>query len=210
MDEREQTHMENKNTVKTTDVFQRSLSAGYWFLLDTLIQRVLVFGTFFITARLLVPADYGIIALAMIYPSLLDGLTAIAFETALTQKKAGEEMPYLNVAWTFNLLRNILLFCVVFLTAPFVAHFFHADNFVLLFQLSGLTLFIQGWSNIGQLLFVKALDFKKLFLRDMAMYGTNSLVSISCALLFHSYWALFAGNAAGILAAAISTQPKAR
>jgi hypothetical protein len=80
MDEQEQTRAGSKDSAKTNDVFQRSLSAGYWFLIDTLVQRVLVFGTFFITARLLVPADYGIIALAMIYPSLLDGLTAIAFE----------------------------------------------------------------------------------------------------------------------------------
>lgn len=187
------------------DALQKSLSAGHWFLADTLIQRVLVFGTFFITARLLTPADYGIIALAGIYPALLDSLTAIAFETALTQKKSGEEKTYLDVVWTFTICRNIFLFCIIFFTAPFVAQFFNAEEATLLFRLGGLILFIQGFGNIGQLYFFRNLEFKKVFLRDMTLYITNSAVTITAALMLHSYWAVFLGSVAGIFAAAIST-----
>lgn len=197
--------MNEHNDLKKNDALQRSLSAGHWFLMDTLMQRVLIFGTFFITARLLTPADYGIIALAAIYPGLLDSLTNIALETALTQKKQGEEKPYLNAVWTFYLLRNTLLCGIVFFTAPLIAHFFHNDDMVLLFRVSGLSLFFQGWTNIGQVLFIKNLDYRKLFLRDLAMYGTNSITSIIGAVILHSYWALFIGNAAGILAATVST-----
>jgi PST family polysaccharide transporter/lipopolysaccharide exporter len=184
---------------------QKSLSAGHWFLVDTLMQRVLVFGTFFVTARLLTPADYGIIALAGIYPALLDSLTAIAFETALTQKKTDEEKPYLDVVWTFTILRNALLFFFIFFTAPFVAQFFHAEHATLLFRLGGLILFVQSFGNIGQIYFFRHLDFKKVFLRDMAMYGTNATVTLVTAYVFRSYWAIFAGSVAGILAAAIAT-----
>lgn len=183
--------------------FKRSLAAGHWFLIDTLMQRVLVFGTFFITARLLTPADYGIIALAGIYPGLLDSLTAIAFENAVTQKKSGEEKPFLDAVWSFGILRNSLLFCIIFFTAPFVAQFFHAEHATLLFQLSGLVLLIQSFGNIGQIYFFRNLDFKKVFLRDFAMYGTNAVVTLWSAYIFRSYWAILAGSIAGILAAAV-------
>ena len=203
-EENKRSHEQSINS-EGGNTLQDSLAAGHWFLADTIMQRMLVFGTFFVTARLLTPSDYGLISLAAIYPGLLDSLTAIALDNAVTQKKPGEETPYLSAVWTFNFLRCALLFCIVFFTAPLIAHFFHTENSIFLFRISALYLFFQGLTNIGQIYFFRNLDFKKVFFRDMAMYGTNSLVSISCALLFHSYWALFAGNVAGIVAATIST-----
>lgn len=193
------------NQSENSETLQKSLSAGHWLLVDTVIQRILVFGTFFVTARLLTPADFGLIALAGVYPGLLDALTAITFENAVIQKKPGEEKPYLDVVWTFNISRTILLFCIIFFTAPIAAHFFRADNATLLFRLGGLTFLLQGWTNIGQIYYVRAIDFKKIFLRDMATYGINAVCSIVAALLLHSYWALFIGSAAGFSASTIYT-----
>jgi O-antigen/teichoic acid export membrane protein len=123
----------------------------------------------------------------------------------LIQKKAGEEKPFLDAVWTFGVLRNILLFFVVFSTAPLVARFFHTENATLLFQLSGLIYLIQGFGNIGQIYFWRNLDFKKVFLLDLSMYGTNAVATLITAYFFRSYWAIFVGNAAGIFAAAMST-----
>jgi PST family polysaccharide transporter len=71
--------------------------------------------------------------------------------------------------------------------------------------MGGLILFVQSFGNIGQIYFFRNLDFKKVFLRDAAMYGTNAVVTLVVAYWFRSYWAVFAGSVAGILAAAIST-----
>jgi PST family polysaccharide transporter/lipopolysaccharide exporter len=123
----------------------------------------------------------------------------------VTQKKEGEETPYLNVVWTFNFLRYTSLFCIVFFTAPLIAGFFHSQDAILLFQMSGVYLFFQGLTNIGQIYFFRNLDFKKVFLRDLAMYGTNAVVTLWTAYIFRSYWAILFGSVAGILVAAIST-----
>lgn len=196
-----------KHTVhsKPERILERSLSAGYWSLLDTILQKVLIYGSFFITARFLSPADYGVIALALIYPNLLDSLTAIAFDTALTQKKSGDEHAYLSVVWTFNILRSLVVFILVFITAFFVARFFHSMDALLLFQLSALPLLLQAFANIGQIYFFRYLEWKKVFIRDMASYGTTAIVTVSLAILFHSYWALFIGSVSGMLAAVIAT-----
>lgn len=190
---------------KPEQILERSLSAGYWSLLDTILQKVLIYGSFFITARFLSPEDYGLVALALIYPNLLDSLTAIAFDTALTQKKEGEERSLLSVVWTFNLLRSAIVFIVVFFTSFLFAQFFHAENALLLFQLSALTLLVQAFANIGQIYFFRKLDFKKVFIRDMASYGTTALVTVVLAIALHSYWALFIGSVSGMLVAVITT-----
>ncbi len=191
--------------IKKEEALSRSLNAGHWFLVDMVMQRILVLGTFFVTAHLLTPADYGLIALAGVYPTLLDSLTAIAFENALTQKKTGEETPYLNVVWTFSVLRYSTLFFVVFFTAPLAALFFHSTDAMLLFRLAGLYLLFQGFTNIGQIYFFRELKFKNVFLRDAAMYGTTVVVTLIGAFLLHTYWAIFFGYVAGIIAATITS-----
>lgn len=188
---------------KTT--LQKSLTGGRWYLLNIIIQKILVFGTFFITARLLAPADFGLITLAALLPTLIDNHTAIGFETALIQKKAGEERPYLDATWTFNLLRALISFIIIFFSAPLVANFFHAPDALLLFRLSGLSVLMQGFTNIGQIYFSKELDFKMIFIRDMWILCTTSVVTLAGAVLLHTYWALFIGNTAGVAAATIAT-----
>ena len=186
-------------------VLTRSLSAGYWSLLDTIMQKVLIFGSFFITARLLTPADFGLIALAAIYPNLLDSFTAIAFDTALTQRKSGEERMYLSVVWTFNILRSFVVFILVYASAFVFARLFHTPDTLLLFQLAALPLLIQSFANIGQIYLFRELELKKIFIRDMVSYVTTAIVSVATAFILHTYWALFIGNIMGMIAAVIMT-----
>lgn len=201
----EYTNAQNQTPGDTGSVLQKSLKAGHWSLLNSVLQRVFIIGSFFITARLLTPQDFGTIALAALYPNLLSAFTAIAFDTALTQKKEGEEKPYLNIVWTFDVLRSVLVFGIVYFTSPYLATFFHVGDAVLLFQLSAIPVLIQGFVNVGQIYFFRRLDFKKVFLRDIANYGTAAMVSIIAAVSLHSYWALFIGSTSGVFMALVAS-----
>ncbi len=191
--------------VTQLNVLNKSLSAGHWFLLDVFFQKILIYGSFFITARYISPEAYGLIALATIYPALIESLSAIAFDVALTQKKSGEEKPYLDSVWTFNLMRVFFVGIIVFISAPYVAHFFHSENALLLFQLSALPVFLQSLSNIGQIYFFRNMELKKVFIRDMINYGVTAIITITLAITMRSYWALFLGTISGIACAALST-----
>lgn len=180
-----------------------SLTAGRWSLLNTIVQNALAYLTFFITARLLTPADFGLIAVAAIVPGLLDSFTAIAFGSAAIQKRSGEEVPYLNAMWTFEVLRAVSIFLVVYMSAPFIAAFFHAEEFTPLFRFGGLVFLAQSASNVGQIYFFKNLDFKKVFIRDLVWKGSLAALSIGLALLLRSYWALFVANVLATVAASV-------
>ncbi len=187
------------------DVLTRSLSAGRWSLADTILQNVLAYGTFLITARLLSPGDFGIISIVVIVPNLIDALTALSFDNALVQKRAGDEVPYLNVSWTFSVIRGSVIFALAFVLAPILAPVFHAEHYLFLFQLSGILLFIQTFSNIGQIYFFKTLDFRRVFWRDCTMALTQTLVTIGAVLLLRSYWGLFIGDIASSIAVVVAT-----
>lgn len=186
--EKSTSHSEGKRTLG------KALSAGHWSLLNTVMQKVFVFGTFFVTAHILTPGDFGTIAIIAIVPNLIDAFTALSFESAVVQKKNGDEKQYLNAIWTFNILRSLVMFSAIFFVAPYVANFFHSTEGVLIFQLSGFVILVQSLGNIGQIYFFRDLNYKKVFLRDLATYATMSVVAIVGAIYFKSYWALFYAN----------------
>lgn len=181
-----------------------TLAAGRWSLTNTIAQKVLTFGTFFILARLLVPADFGVVALLAVVPNFIEGVTSLAFDMALVQRR-GDVGPYLNVIWTFTVLRGIALFLFVFFTAPYIAHFFHIEYAVTALRFAGIGSLLQGFMNIGQTYFFIDLNLKPIFLRDLTLRITYAVSTIVLALIFHSYWAPFIGNFISIFAVVIAT-----
>lgn len=174
------------------DTLTKSISAGQWALANTAAQRLFVFGTFFIVARILTPADFGLIAIIAIIPTFLDGSTALAFDTAAFQK--GNLERYLDVIWTFTILRGFAIFALVYFAAPLAAAFFHVEYALTLLRFAALGVLIQSFGNIGQTYFFKDFDFRSVFLRDLTFKASYALATIVLALLLHSYWALFWGG----------------
>jgi lipopolysaccharide exporter len=172
-----------------TDTLKKSLRAGNWAFINVLAQKVLMYGSFFILARLLTPLDFGIIALIAIVPTLLDGVTSFAFDTAAVQ--GGNIGRYLNVVWTFNILRSTLIFICIFVGASWIATFYRIEAYEYIVRFGGLAVLIQSFGNIGQTYFFVDMDFKKVFLRDMVTSISYAIVALGIAWFTHSFLALF-------------------
>jgi len=172
-----------------TDTLKKSLHAGNWAFANVLAQKVIMYGSFFILARLLTPLDFGIIALIAIVPTFLDGVTLFAFDTAALQ--SGNMGRYLNVVWTFNILRSGVIFICIFIGAHWIATFYRIEELESVVRLGGLAVLVQSFGNIGQTYFFVDMDFKKVFLRDMVTSISYAVVALSIAWYTHSFLALF-------------------
>ncbi|MDP3784894.1 MAG: lipopolysaccharide biosynthesis protein [bacterium] len=172
----------------------RTIAAGRWSLFGLIFQKIIGLGTFFILARLLAPQDYGVITIVLMLVGVLDTLSVPGFERALIQKK-GEIKEYLDVFWTFNLLRAVLIFFLIFLLAPLIGKFFQITDLLALaiLRFSGLIILLQALANLGSLFFFKKLDFKNIFIRDTGGQIAFAAVAIGWALFSPSVLALFLG-----------------
>ncbi len=173
-------------------VLKKAIRGGKWMFLKTLLEKVISLASFFVLARLLFPEDFGIMSLILVVPSLLNLITTIGFEFTLIQSKE-DPKKYLNEAWTFNILRVLVIFVIMFFSAPLVASFFHLEKAIWAVRLSGVFFVISSLGNIAQLYFFKDIDFKKIFIRDIAVTLSYSLVAIGIAIFYRSFWALFFG-----------------
>lgn len=186
-----------------TDTLKKTLHAGNWAFANVLAQKVIMYGSFFVLARLLTPEDYGIIALIAIVPTFLDGITSFAFDTAALQR--GNMERYLNVVWTFNILRSSVIFLCIFFAAPWIATFYRIEAFESIVRFGALSVLIQSFANIGQAYFFTDINFKKVFLRDIVSSISYAVVALSIAWFTHSFMALFIAGFMSMFFAILAT-----
>jgi len=185
-------------------ILDLSIAAGRWQLTNTIVQQLFVLGTFLALARILPPREFGIASLILLVPTFIDGITTFNLDTSALQKKEAMGR-YLNVLWTFNILRVVSIFVLTLALAPFLARYFKIEEAQTALYFAGAVVLMQGLVNIGQNYFFLHFDFRRIFLRDTITKATYAIFSIALALIYHSYWALFLGNILSTACMAFST-----
>ena len=105
-------------------VSRRKVFSGlFWVYLETICAQAVTFVVTIILARLLSPADYGIIALVMVFVNVANVFVTSSFSFALIQKNDADDLDYQTMFW-FNIVVSFLLFAVLFVIAPTVANYY--------------------------------------------------------------------------------------
>lgn len=151
-----------------------------------------------ILARILAPSDFGLMGTALLVMAALDAFSQTGFQMALVQKKKGIKK-YLNTTWTVLIIRGIILFAILFIIAPYVAIFFNEPAAKSVIQVSGFSILLQAFANIGIIYFYKELEFNKQFIYEYSGIFTDFLVAIFVAVTLKSVWAFVFGSLAGNL-----------
>ncbi|MBA7668555.1 Lipopolysaccharide biosynthesis protein WzxC [subsurface metagenome] len=178
----------------------RKVSKGIiWVTVGMICGGGLSFVSAIIVARLLVPSDFGLMAIAMAMISLSQQATTTGFQSALIQRQKKPE-DFLNTAWTFELARYLVLFLIIFLTAPLFASFFKEPRTVAILRVISLSLVFQGLCNKEE-----NLDFHKQFILEIVPLIANILVVIPLAFILRNVWALvWASLTSGVVACTTS------
>jgi len=127
---------------------------------------------------------------------VLNQFTAVGFRKALVQRK-NEIKTYLDSAWTLGIIRGLVLYAILFLSAPLAAYFFESPQAVTLIRVIGFSMIINAFANIGTVIFQKELDFKKSCLLLNSGTFADATVAIILTVIFRDVWALVAGQLVG-------------
>jgi lipopolysaccharide exporter len=154
-----------------------------------------------VLARLLVPDDFGVIAMASVYAGLIDVFLDLGVVAALIHKGQCDDDDY-STAWTIRMVQGAVAAMIIFATAPLVADYYKDPRVVgVLYVMAG-TIVIAGLENIGIVAFQKNMQFG----RDFQFFFLRRIIGfvVTLALAWHlkSYWALpigaLIGRAAGV------------
>lgn len=160
------------------------------------IDRLIGIVSTIVLARILVPEDFGIVALAMLVIGLAEVLLDMGVHIALLQNQSPTTAHY-HTAWTIRLIQSVLIIVLVLAAAPFAAAYFEDARLVLVLQVMSLMFLLQGLENIWIVTFQKEMRFDRDFRFMFTKRISGFLVTMILAVLTGSYWAMVIGGLAG-------------
>jgi lipopolysaccharide exporter len=174
----------------------RKIAKGaVWMVLFKLTERGLGLISTVILARLLVPADFGIVAMAMAFIGAIELFTAFSFDTALIQNPSATREHY-DTAWTFNVLFGTSAALLLFALAPLAGRFYSEPRVPAVLFCLALCILVQGFENIGVVAFRKELQFRREFQYRVLRKLAGFVVVVPAAFLLRNHWALVCGQLA--------------
>lgn len=151
-----------------------------------------------VLARLLLPQDFGVIAMASLVVSLADLLFDLGIHATLIQNP--EPTPaHFDTAWTLSLLQAVVVTLALQLCAPLAATYFREPRVQAVIQVLALSLLINGLENMGIVNFQKDMRFGRDYVFLFCKRFSGFVVTLLAAWLLRSYWALVWGTLCGRL-----------
>lgn len=149
-----------------------------------------------VLARLLVPEDFGVVATAMIVITFGQMFWDAGLSKALIQTEDIPEEAGNVVFWT-NTVFGLAMYALLFFAAPRIADFFNIPTSTPVLRVLGLQIVIASLSSVQHALFVRDLDFRRLFWIKLTTALVPGLISIPMAFYGFGVWALVTGALIG-------------
>lgn len=148
-----------------------------------------------IMARLLLPSDYGIVAMAMLVVGLIQAMVDFGASTALLRKGEVSE-DEINSAWSLSVIEGVVVGLLLFAAAPFAAAYFNEPRVQPVLWVLAVSVALACADNVGFVLAQKTFDFSRTYRLAVAGKIIGVLATVLSGLYFRDYRALVTGIAA--------------
>ena len=170
----------------------RMAKGAAWTVAMRVSTRVIGFVSTIILARLLMPEDFGLVALASLFANAVELLGRVNFNVWLIRNPRAMPAHY-DTVWTLNLLRAGLMAGLIAALAAVGAAFFDEPRLEALLYAIALIAFMDGLQSSGVLDFQKELTFDRDFLLMFWPKVGATTAAIVSAFVLRDYRALVVG-----------------
>ena len=172
---------------------RRIVKAGAWVISGKLLARLFDLALLLILSRILVPSDFGLLAIAMAPIFIGEALLELPLVQALIRFK-NPTKPMYDTAFTLSVLRGLALGLILLSLAWPLAAFYSDPRLAPLVCVLALGPALRGTVSPRLVTFMKDMDFTREFALDVAGKIVAFMVGTSIALSTKSYWAIAAAS----------------
>jgi O-antigen/teichoic acid export membrane protein len=173
-----------------------------WMYLGTGATLVIQTAVLVVLARLVTPADFGLMAAALVMTSFGGLLAQAGLDTALVQREHLTDL-HVRTAFGASLALSTLLAVAVFFAAPRLAAVYRLPEITPLIRVLCVVFVIEGLT-LGEHLLLRELRFRPVAMIGVVSFGLGyGLVSIVLAARGWGVWALVGGHIAQAVIATI-------
>lgn len=142
-----------------------------------------------ILARLLLPADFGVIALLTVFVNLAQVFVQSGFNTALIQAKNPDDRDFSSVFYLSLGVAGIL-YVVLFISAPAISAFYNMPSLTRVLRVLSLILFFGAVNSIQNAVVSREFKFKQLFFSSLGAILLSGTIGVYLAYSGYGTWAL--------------------
>lgn len=169
------------------------INSFLWKFLERLFSQGLNLIVQIILARILLPSDFGSLAIIIAVTNFATIFVQSGLATALIQKKDLDDGD-VSTMLTGSLLIALLLFIILFLLAPWISLRYNMPQLNWPLRVLSLTLFLSAINSVQTAILTREMVFKTIFIRTMCAVPVAGTVGIVMALSGFGLWALVAHN----------------
>ncbi|MFT6919473.1 MAG: lipopolysaccharide exporter [Cognaticolwellia sp.] len=157
-----------------------------------------------VLARILLPEDFGIIALAMLFLGLIQILAQTgSAQYLLRVDKLDDDI--INTSWTINFILTSILAVPMIASGFLAAHYYDDPRLINIILTFTFLHFISNWGNPGLAYLRRAQEYTSIVKLSIITKVITVIVVIITALTLQNYWALVVGRAVGTFSGLIGS-----
>ena len=172
-----------------TEIKNKVMHGLFWKILENGGAQGIQFVIAIILARLLSPAEYGLVSIIMIFITIANVVVQNGFSTALVQKRHSDDVDFSSVFY-FSLAIAAAMYVVLYMAAPSIAGFYRSDVLVPIVRVLSVVLFPGAVISVQTAYVSRKMEFKGLFKATMAAVLVSGAVSITMAFRGLGVWAM--------------------
>ena len=168
---------------------QKTVKGILWSTVERFSVQGVQFLIMIVMARLLTPHDYGLIGMLAIFIAVAQSLIDSGFSQALIRKQDRTEVDN-NTVFYFNIVVSVLLYLILYVSAPSVADFYNTPQLCPVMRVICLGIIFNSLAVVQRALLTIRIDFKTQAKATLIAAVTSGIVGITMA--YHSFgvWSL--------------------
>lgn len=165
------------------------ISNFIWRFAERCGAQLVTFIVSIVLARLLMPEDYGTVALVTVFTSIMQVFVDSGLSTALIQKKDADDLDFSSVFY-FNFVVCIILYLIMFFAAPIIASFYGMPELAPIVKVISLTIVISGVKGVQQSYVSRNMLFKRFFYATLGGTIFSAFLGVAMAYAGFGVWAI--------------------
>lgn len=162
-----------------------------WRFAERCGAQLVTFIVSIVLARILMPEDYGTVALVTVFTTIMQVFVDSGLSTALIQKKDADDLDFSSVFY-FNFAVCIILYLIMFFAAPVIASFYEIPELTPIVRVISLTIVISGVKGVQQSYVSRNMLFKRFFYATLGGTIFSAFLGIAMAYAGFGVWAIVA------------------
>ncbi len=169
----------------------KTITSLFWSFFERIGQQAIQFIIAIILARLLAPAEFGLIAMLTIFMAVAQAFIDSGFGSALIQKQDTTHLDECSIFY-FNIAVGVFAAVILCLAAPLIASFYNMPLLTRLTRVLSLNLVINSFGLIQTVLLSKRVDFKSQLKASLIATFLSGILGIAMAYRGYGVWSLVA------------------